>query len=711
MRQVVITVPLAQADLVVSTLQEECGIRSLSRIAGEESASITLYASHDLASMVMHELDRVGCGVAYGRIALLPVNMLKPLPKRKNLRTGVIKDKEAKEEKTHKEARKVKARMAIEEIYNGVAENGGLSWDYCFFVLVASLIAGLGLATNNTVMIVASMLVSPLMGPIVAFTFGTVVADTDLLFPGMLAELVGACISIGVGLFLGVIFAPWADRYDWPTNEMESRGEYAGLLVGLAFAIPSGAGVALSVTGGGANALVGVAIAASLLPPVVNFGMCLSFAGFGPAVIGDEYDSGHFLRMGGISMALFALNVGCIIGVAALIFWLKDIRPVRKQLSFYKELPAPRIKDATRDSDSRGPGSVSGLTLTTQRVDAQPTGSTVAAAGNGAAPVLAAPSASKPPHRSSLKGSGNNRRRSAASTRRDSNGEKPDANRLTRPTPGKPTAADAAAAAAPAPASVLGGSQINAEQKSTGSAVAAAQRHALDAAERAQVAAREAQAAANVLQQALAAQPGGAPPAAGAPAAADGNNSLLSGFEINAAEDELGDMEGVQEDAGIDLSVQAKSAWRRLAAFVRDAAAEARARARSEAQQGGGIHGEAFDFHMEEVLEERFQWNAGADARVYEWLGEACAVEDAQKGEVAAGAVPATGEVARRAEAAAMTDAEAAAINAAAAVAPAADAQKEPVVSGVAKEGESEAEKKKADKRKKAEEKKKEEKK
>lgn len=40
--------------------------------------------------------------------------------------------------------------------------------------------------------------------------------------------------------------------------------------MGLLVAIPSGAGVALSILGGNAGSLVGVAISASLLPPAVN---------------------------------------------------------------------------------------------------------------------------------------------------------------------------------------------------------------------------------------------------------------------------------------------------------------------------------------------------------------------------------------------------------------------------------------------------------
>ena len=34
-----------------------------------------------VTSHILYELDKVGCGVAYGKIALLPVEMVKPLPR------------------------------------------------------------------------------------------------------------------------------------------------------------------------------------------------------------------------------------------------------------------------------------------------------------------------------------------------------------------------------------------------------------------------------------------------------------------------------------------------------------------------------------------------------------------------------------------------------------------------------------------------------
>jgi hypothetical protein len=65
----------------------------------------------------------------------------------------------------------------------------------------------------------------------------------------------------------------------WATTEMQSsqitsRGTPWGMIPGGIIAIVSGAGVAMAVTGGGVNALVGVAIAAALLPPIVNTGLC-----------------------------------------------------------------------------------------------------------------------------------------------------------------------------------------------------------------------------------------------------------------------------------------------------------------------------------------------------------------------------------------------------------------------------------------------------
>ncbi len=83
----------------------------------------------------------------------------------------------------------------------------------------------------------------------------------------------------------------------WPTQEMLSRGQLRSLYVGAFIAVPSGAGVALSVLGGNAGSLVGVAISASLLPPAVNCGVFLSVA-VTYSISGNDYLIGHILDSG-----------------------------------------------------------------------------------------------------------------------------------------------------------------------------------------------------------------------------------------------------------------------------------------------------------------------------------------------------------------------------------------------------------------------------
>merc|ERR1719187_2626482 len=125
------------------------------------------------------------------------------------------------------------------------------------------------------------MLVSPLMGPILAGIFGVVVQDWQLTFKGIRHETEALLIVIGLGYMLGMIICPWIKIYNapqWPTEEMMNRGELRCLWVGMLIAIPSGAGVALSVLGGNAGSLVGVAISASLLPPAVNAGLFWAMA-------------------------------------------------------------------------------------------------------------------------------------------------------------------------------------------------------------------------------------------------------------------------------------------------------------------------------------------------------------------------------------------------------------------------------------------------
>ncbi|XP_077990865.1 uncharacterized protein LOC144445193 [Glandiceps talaboti] len=164
----------------------------------------------------------------------------------------------------------IKSRLTVAQVVETVQNAGDLTFDFVILIILASIIAAIGLSEDSSVILVASMLISPLMGPILAGTFGTVIAHVKLRNLGMKTEIIGLLLCIICGFIFGLVLGTWGDVLGWPTEAMSSRGELRGLVVGVFIALPSGAAVAISVLGGNIGSLVGVAISASLLPPAVN---------------------------------------------------------------------------------------------------------------------------------------------------------------------------------------------------------------------------------------------------------------------------------------------------------------------------------------------------------------------------------------------------------------------------------------------------------
>ena len=245
----------------------------------------------------------------------------------------------------------VKFRLSFAEINTKIRLNANMNFDYIVFTFAAAVIAAVGLGRDDVVSTVASMLISPIMGPIMGITFGGVANDGRLILESLRNELVGLGICLVVGFITGLIMAEWAPDWDWPTAAMESRGEPIALLVGLAIAIPSGLGVALSITAANTSGLVGVAISASLLPPAVNAGMC-----WGLALASPSMDASALVTTGGFSLMLTLVNIVTIIVVATAAFKFQTILPTKNEevADFNKTIAATRHKN----KDDKGEGTI-----------------------------------------------------------------------------------------------------------------------------------------------------------------------------------------------------------------------------------------------------------------------------------------------------------------------------------------------------------------
>ena len=177
-----------------------------------------------------------------------------------------------------------------------------------------------GATANASVFIVAAMLVSPIMGPILGMTFGYRVADWELLRRSFFNEFKMAITCFFVG-FVVALFIGWAgvDTYNWPTDVMMHNGQAYSLIISIVVSAAAGCVLAVTITSAGVNSLVGTAISAGLLPPIVNAGMLITYAGiYAPS--DKKYD---LTEMGCYNLVFYATHVVTIIIVANLVFAMK----------------------------------------------------------------------------------------------------------------------------------------------------------------------------------------------------------------------------------------------------------------------------------------------------------------------------------------------------------------------------------------------------
>ncbi|XP_030562028.1 uncharacterized protein LOC115763550 [Drosophila novamexicana] len=322
----------------------------------------------------LHCLTELGIGTKLNSsVSVLPCSVsYDAITDASNMRDDYSEDAE-ETSKWNNFVESIKSKLTVKQVVDGVRAGGSLSFDYLLLIVTADSLAALGLVENNSPNIVAAMLVSPLMGPVMSITFGAIISDRELMRVGFLSLALGMLIScvfgFCFGLILGTTEMPWGQNADWPTEEMRGRGNVRALWMGVLWALTSGTGVAVALLQGSAGPLIGVAISASLLPPVVNCGLFWSIACIwliypekriphlkneamnstsAYPFLYTDYLPTEFLINGIVSACLTVVNVICIFITAIIVlkikevsapytaspdlkrFWETDLRTVRK---------------------------------------------------------------------------------------------------------------------------------------------------------------------------------------------------------------------------------------------------------------------------------------------------------------------------------------------------------------------------------------------
>jgi len=241
---------------------------------------------------------------------------------------GQLRKGSRKTNKTAKSMRtisfwKPKTAVVHTQLYINIEANSFFTIDTALLLIMSCTVAGIGLATNSKVYVVASMLMSPLMGPLQAASFGLAIFDRELYIRGIKNELLALIATVLLGCLMGITFAPFASVLIWPTEEMATRGVHIELLFSGIVAIAGGAAAAVSECNANISSIVGIAIAASILPPAVNCGMCLSYGLVGPLILQNPEDaqSATFFEISWGSFVLLMVNVFFIYTTAAMVFF------------------------------------------------------------------------------------------------------------------------------------------------------------------------------------------------------------------------------------------------------------------------------------------------------------------------------------------------------------------------------------------------------
>ncbi len=214
---------------------------------------------------------------------------------------------------------KVKKKKLIEEYDSIIDPNVRFNKNLLFMIVIAAGVASVGLFANNASLVIGAMLISPLLGPISAFSFNTAVGKTEKMYKSLFSGLILLVSVILTGALLTFIGAQFMEL---PlTNEILSRTEISPVFLGVAIALGFAGGIAMSTNIPGI--LVGVAIAAALVPPA-------TVAGIGIALLDFEIFSS--------ALTLTAANIiGLVLGMM-IVFFIGGVSP-RK---FYEKEKAQR---------------------------------------------------------------------------------------------------------------------------------------------------------------------------------------------------------------------------------------------------------------------------------------------------------------------------------------------------------------------------------
>ncbi|WP_339105614.1 TIGR00341 family protein [Haloterrigena salinisoli] len=150
---------------------------------------------------------------------------------------------------------------------------------YTIMTIISAVVATAGLFLDSPAVVVGSMVIAPLIGPALGASVGSVIDDEELFRESLFYQVLGVGLAIAAAAIFALIVR--VTNIVPPSLNISTVGEISERLAPdlLSLAIALGAGVAgiISIATGTAVALVGVMIAAALIPPAAAAGIAIAW--------------------------------------------------------------------------------------------------------------------------------------------------------------------------------------------------------------------------------------------------------------------------------------------------------------------------------------------------------------------------------------------------------------------------------------------------
>ena len=166
-----------------------------------------------------------------------------------------------------------------EEVEERTSESATLSFSFLAFMVLAALIAAVGIYLDSAILIVGAMVVGPEFGPIAGFCVAVVQPPRSLAAKSFLALAVGFPLAIVVVTLASLIFIatgvtpPEFSVDDHSLARTIASPDFFALFVALC----AGTAGMLSLSTAKAGALIGVLISVTTIPAAANVGIAAAY--------------------------------------------------------------------------------------------------------------------------------------------------------------------------------------------------------------------------------------------------------------------------------------------------------------------------------------------------------------------------------------------------------------------------------------------------